>query len=110
MLEFKPGMVASIFRARSRTGSREEWEQGVAGVWDEAVEELKSNPGFHGLVTWWNNDDSGDVIIMGIWENLEDRLNYEARSGPKVQGLFNALLEEVPQRPRYVVTRGYTQP
>ena len=99
------GNIAAMLMAKAKAANRREWEASVHGIWDQAVTELRTNPGFKGLVALWNNDDSGQVAVIGLWDNLEHRLAYEARSADKVRGFFNPLFQEVPERPRFVVTR-----
>ena len=99
------GNVAAMLVARAKAKTREEWEAGVAKIWDEAVNELRGNPGFKGLLALWNNDRPGYVSVIGLWDNMEHRLAYEARSASRVRALFNALFQEVPDRPRYIISR-----
>ncbi len=98
------GNVAAILFAKAKVKSRAEWESAVAGIWDDTVAEVRSNPGFIGILTLWNSDDSGQVSVIGVWESMEHRLAYEARSAEYVRGLFNPLFEAVPDRPRYIIS------
>ena len=41
---------------------------------------------------------------MGLWESLEHRLGYEARSAGKVRALFDPFFTRGPSRPRLHVT------
>jgi len=101
------GNVAAVLMARSRAGTREEWEAGVAKIWDQIVAELQTNEGFKGIVALWNSDRARSVSVWGLWDTMEHRLAYEARSAESVRGLFNPLFEEVPDRPRYIVTNAF---
>ena len=42
------GNVVAMFLEETRFTSREEWERACAGVWDDALAELRTNPGFRG--------------------------------------------------------------
>lgn len=99
------GNVIAIASACAKAGTRQAWETAVDRVWADAIRELRTNPGFMGLVAVWNDDDSRRASIIGVWDTMEHRLAYEARSSTYVRGLFNDIFEEVPQRPRWVVTR-----
>ena len=99
------GDVVALFVIQSRFDSKETWEAALDGIWVQAVQELENNPGFKGIVAVWDSDGSGVAGIMGIWDSLEHRLAYEARSAEKVRALFNPLFSDVPQRPRFVVSR-----
>jgi hypothetical protein len=101
------GNVAAVLMARARAATREEWEAGVAKIWDEAVAELQTNDGFKGLLALWNSDRPRSVSVMGLWDTMEHRLAYEARSAASVRAFFNPLFEEVPDRPRYIVTNAF---
>ncbi len=109
MVELVKGNVAAIFMAQAKSKTEAEWEKDVEGVWDEAVEILKSNRGFKGLLALWNHGNTGEVCIIGLWEDIETRLNYEATTAQAVRDLFNAIFEAVPNRPRFVVSGSYTQ-
>ena len=99
------GNVVALLTAQAKARTQEEWEEAVKGIWEEALQGLSSNPGFKGLVALWNSDSPGQVIIYGIWENMERRLAYEARSSAYVRSLFNPLFQQVPDRPRFIVSR-----
>ena len=99
------GTIAAMLMAQAKVRTREEWEEAVEGIWQDALQELRSNPGFKGLVALWNSDDSGQVAVIGLWDDMEHRLAYEARSAAHVRGLFNALFQQVPDRPRFIVSR-----
>ena len=99
------GNIAAMLMVKAKAENRGEWEASVHAIWEDAITELRTNPGFKGLVALWNNDDSGQVAVIGLWDNLERRMAYEARSADKVRGFFNPLFQEVPDRPRFVVTR-----
>ncbi|MCI0770200.1 MAG: antibiotic biosynthesis monooxygenase [Chloroflexi bacterium] len=99
------GNVAALFTVQGKLPTQAEWEAALDANWDDAVEELRSNPGFKGIVALWNSDDSGEVAIIGLWENMERRLAYEARSAEKVRALFDPLFQSVPNRPRFIVSR-----
>jgi hypothetical protein len=105
-----PGNVVAVLVARAKVRTQEEWETAVAGIWDQAVAELRSNSGFKGLLALWSDDRERGVSVVGLWDTMEHRLAYEARSATAVRGLFNALFEEVPERPRFVVTNAYFEP
>ena len=107
MPDLKPGVVAALFTAQAKATTSEAWERDVAGVWDRAVDLLGQNRGFKGIVTLWNNDDSREVCIIGLWEDLETRLAYESGNASDVRDLFNGIFQAVPHRPRFVVTRSY---
>ena len=107
MPDLKPGAVAALFTAQAKATNREAWERDVEGVWDRAVDLLRQNPGFKGIVTLWNNDDSREVCVIGLWEDLETRLAYERGNASDVRDLFNGIFQAVPHRPRFVVTRSY---
>ena len=109
MVELVKGNVAAIFTAQAKAQTEAEWEKDVESVWDEAVEILKSNRGFKGLLALWNHGDNGEVCIIGLWEDIETRLNYEATTAQAVRDLFNSIFTAVPNRPRFVVTGSYTQ-
>ena len=109
MLDLKPGVVAALFNAQARAATREAWEQDVAAIWDRAVDLLKQNRGFKGIVTLWNSDDSREVCVIGLWEDMETRLAYERGSASDVGDLFNGIFQAVPHRPRFLVTRSYDQ-
>ena len=108
MLELKEGMVAGIIKARAKVRTKGEWQKSVDDRWGKAYQALHVNPGFKALVAFWDTEDSGDVLIMGLWENLDARLNYEATAAASVRELFNPLFEEIPKRHRYVITHSQT--
>ena len=99
------GNVAAILFAQARARSRVEWERGLDAIWPEVLRELRSNPGFKGLLALWKEDDSGQVSIIGLWDTMEHRLAYERRSADSVRARFNALFQAVPDRPRFYVSR-----
>ena len=99
------GTVVAMLITHAKAGSREEWEAGVESIWKDAIGELQTNPGFKGLVTMWNDDDSGQVSVIGLWDNMEHRLAYEARSSGYVRGLFNGLFKQEPDRPRFLISK-----
>ena len=74
------GDVVAMFLEETRFASRDEWEQACSGVWDAALTELRTNPGFKGLAAFWADDDTARGGVMGLWDSLEHRLGYEARS------------------------------
>ena len=98
------GNVVAMFLEETRFSSREEWERACAGVWDDALAELRTNPGFRGLAAFWADDDTARGGVMGLWDSLEHRLRYEARSAGKVRALFDPFLTRGPRRPRLHVT------
>ena len=98
------GNVVAMFLEETRFSSREEWERACAGVWDDALAELRTNPGFRGLAAFWADDDTVRGGVMGLWDSLEDRLRYEARSAGKVRALFDPFFTRGPRRPRLHVT------
>ncbi|MCH8189797.1 MAG: hypothetical protein IIC80_00415 [Chloroflexi bacterium] len=55
------GNVAALFTVQGKHPTQAEWEAALDANWDDAVEELRSNPGFKGIVALWNSDDSGEV-------------------------------------------------
>ena len=61
------GDVVAMFLEETRFGSREEWERACAGVWDAALAELRTNPGFKGLAAFWADDDTARGGVMGLW-------------------------------------------
>ena len=97
--------MLALFLEESRFASQAEWERASAGVWDAALAELRTNPGFKGLVAFWADDDTRRAGIMGMWDSLEHRLGYEAKSASKVRALFDPFFTRGPQRPRLKVTR-----
>ena len=105
----RKGNVIAIATARAKARTRQEWEKAVEGVWADAVRELRANAGFMGLLALWNNDDSRQASVIGVWDTMEHRMAYEARSSTYVRGLFNAIFEEVPQRPRWIITKARLQ-
>ena len=104
MLELKKGMTAGVICDRVKVKTRAEWEKNVDAIWDKAFKILKTVPGFKGEIAFWDNENTGDVIIMGLWENLEARLNYEATAAPSVRALFGPLFAKNPERHRYILT------
>ena len=59
------GDVVAMFLEETRFASRGEWEQACAGVWDAALAELRTNPGFKGLAAFWADDDTARGGVMG---------------------------------------------
>lgn len=103
-MEVKAGMVAGTILKRSNVKTRDDWQKTVDELGPEACKLLSQKPGFRGLLWFWNNDDSGDVIMMGLWEGLEQRLNYEDSIAQSVREITNTLFDGLPNRPRYVLT------
>lgn len=101
------GNVAAILTAHAKAHSRKDWEQAVEQLWPQALGELSKNPGFLGLITLWNNDDSREVAVIGLWDTMEHRMEYEGRSSEYVRGLFNNLFQSVPDRPRFIVSKAF---
>lgn len=99
------GTVAAMLIAEAHAKNPHEWEAAVEDIWDNAINELKTNNGFKGLIAMWNNDNSNQVSVIGLWDTMEHRLAYESRSADYVRGLFNNLFRRVPDRPRYIVTK-----
>ncbi len=108
MPELKEGTIAAVIVEKAKAKSQEEWERQVAPVWKQACQLLGQNPGFKGILVFWSKENNGDVIMMGLWDSLEKRMNYEDSSAKSVQGLFNPLFQKTPKRPRYVLTHSYT--
>jgi quinol monooxygenase YgiN len=101
----KPGNIVVFFFARAKAKDRDEWEAQLEKVWPEAVRELQSNPGFLGSSAMWDIDKPGRVAVIGQWESMEHRLAYESRSSPKLREVFNTLFQDIPERPRLVVSQ-----
>jgi hypothetical protein len=100
----RPGTVAVWLVVGVKAKTREEWDAGVAKIWDEQLAELKSNRGFIGAVALWNNDEPGHGSVLGLWDGLENRLAYEARS-TKARQIWAVLFDEAPVRTRYIVSQ-----
>ena len=99
------GMIVALFHAKAKAKTQEEWDKALAKVWDDSVSMLKSQKGFVGMKALWSIDDSGEVVVMGIWENLVDRLAYESTLAGKVRANIETTLEKRPERPKYVVLK-----
>ncbi len=97
--------ILAIFFAQAKVGNRKEWDAALALVWPELMEELRQNPGFKGMIAMWNVDDSGDVSVIGLWESMAHRLGFEQRSAPRVRAIFESLMQQKPDRHRYLVTK-----
>lgn len=104
--ELKEGTIVAMFRAKAKAKSRDEWRKELDKFWDEDVSIIKTQKGFVGMRALWALDDSGEVVLMGIWDNLEDRLAYEQGVAKKVRSKMEATLEGGrPERPKYVVVK-----
>ena len=99
------GNVLGVVTGIARAASREEWNAQVDKAWPDVVAELSSNAGYIGVVALWNSNGSEEVSIVGVWETMEHRLAYEARSATRVRAIFNGLLVESPSRYKQVVTK-----
>ena len=104
----QPGYVVVYFSAPAKARSRQEWQSSLDRVWPDVVAELRTNPGFKGAAALWNLDDSGQVSVIGQWENMEYRKAYEKRSSPQLRALMDTLFRDVPSRPRLLVTHAAT--
>ena len=108
MAELKEGLIAAIIVEKAKAKTQDEWEKQMAPAFERACQMLSQNPGFKGMLAFWNTENNGDVVMMGLWDSLEKRMNYEGASASSVRELFNPLFEEIPKRPRYVLTHSYT--
>ena len=99
-----PGYVLGVVVGQAKAQSNDEWNAAVEKVWPEFIAILESNPGYKGAYAAWNPDKPGEVSIIGIWQSMEHRLAYEAKSAPQIRELFNALISN-PQRYKVVVSR-----
>src|ERR1700760_3794270 len=99
------GYIMAIFFANAKMKNRQEWNAALDGVWPELLAELRTNPGFKGMVATWNVDDSGEVSVIGLWETMEARLGFEKRSSTKVRAIFESLMQAMPNRYRFEVTK-----
>ena len=99
------GMIVALFHARAKAKTHEEWDRDLGEVWDDTAAILKNQKGFVGMKALWAIDDSGEVIVMGIWDNLADRLAYESTVAGKVRASIETTLEKRPERPKYVVVK-----
>jgi len=99
-----PGTVLGWVTGRVRDGHRETWDAALEKVWPEFLAEMSSNAGYQGAAALWAVE-TGEVSVVGIWQSMEHRLAYEARSSGKVRAIFNALLEDPPTRVKQVVAK-----
>lgn len=107
MPDLHKGMVAGVIMEKAKARTREEWERELSKVWDEACRRIEKTPGFKGMLAYWDISNSGNVIMMGLWEDRDRRMNYEGTTAQSVRDLFNPLFEDVPDRPRYVITHSH---
>ncbi|MBI2871644.1 MAG: antibiotic biosynthesis monooxygenase [Chloroflexi bacterium] len=99
------GNVYALAGGTTKATTREEWERALAQVWDRASRAISGARGFRSMRAMWNTENNRQAIIMGEWETLADRLNYEATVASEVRSTFNPLFVEMPLRPKYVVVR-----
>jgi len=102
--DIAPGYVLGYVTGFARAASREEWDREVEKNWPAFIAEMETNAGFKGAYALYTIE-TGKVSILGMWETLEHRLAYEAKSSGAVRAIFNALLKEGPRRYRHVVTK-----
>ena len=63
------GNAATLFTIQGRLPTQAEWDAAPDFNWHDAVEELRSNPGVEEIVALWNSADSGEVALIGMWDN-----------------------------------------
>ncbi|MFH1485293.1 MAG: antibiotic biosynthesis monooxygenase [Chloroflexota bacterium] len=99
------GMIVALLHAKAKAKTREEWGKALDKFWADDLALLKKQRGFVGAKALWAIDDSGEVVVMGIWDNLEDRLAYEKTVAEHVRANIETTIEKRPARPKYVVVR-----
>lgn len=99
-----PGYVLGFVTGQAKAATRELWEAELEKVWPKFISAMNTNPGYKGAFSTWNTDKPGEVSIVGIWESMEHRLAYEAKSSTTVRAIFNAMISE-PVRYRPTVTK-----
>jgi heme-degrading monooxygenase HmoA len=85
--------------------TQEDWEARLGEMWDGAMADLSTHPGFMGAIALWNTEEVGTATILGFWDTMEHRLNYEADSANTRSTFFDRLYAERPTRTRYLVSR-----
>ncbi len=98
------GYVLGIVTGQCKALTREEWDAAVRKVWPAFIAEMSSNPGYKGAYATWDADHPRQVSINGIWESMEHRVAYEAKSSGTVRAVFNALIDN-PQRTRLIISQ-----
>lgn len=106
-IEMKKGMVSGVLLERSKARSREEWEAMAGDLGKEAAEILSNRPGFQGIMWFWDNSNSGDVLMFGVWEGLDTRVSYEDSMAEAIRSKINPLFEKKPVRPQFTLTHCY---
>jgi len=69
---------------------------------------LLRQKGFLGLRALWCSDNSGEVIVMGIWDTMANRLAYEASVAKGVRGAFEETMQGPALRKKYLVVKRTT--
>ncbi len=89
-------------------GGRDHWDATLEKVWPQFISEMAKNAGYKGAASFYTVE-TGEVSIVGIWEDMAARLAYEANSSEKVRAIFNALLDAPPTRHKQVITKVHWQ-
>lgn len=90
-------------------GSRAQWDAGIERAWPVFIAEMALNPGFKGAGAFWTVE-TGEVSIVGVWEDMDKRLAYERNSSETVRAIFNALLEQPAKRHKQVTAKFHWEP
>lgn len=95
------GRIVAHFRGHATAASAAQWDREVALVWDSVATTVLGQAGFLSTKTFWNQDDSGDVVMLAYWNSLAERLAYERAASGGVRASMETTLREVPVRLKY---------
>ena len=99
------GMVAALAYGKAKARASEGWARDLEKVWDRSTGVLLKQKGFLGLRCLWCSDDSGEVIILGMWDTMAHRLAYEASVSKGVRGAFEETMQGPARRLKYIVVK-----